>query len=382
MSSESLQAPERGALVSRPASAGGAPSTSSPGRVQLKQVVAGAGSFDEQVQMLSPLERSAPRRTPSTPAQGDVQMRAVRRTSAEMNGVVGGKVTLDDYANEAGVTDEDVASAGAGVEATNKKSLAEVVAEMKASVGSAHPLARTEKEMLAAIKSGALPRYVARVHLAEKFKNDKTFGYSGGHQVFATEPADLLGLTPAQALVKVGWEPGQLLEHVGKEIAVCIFDTQTPVSTGAGGDGATKNTVTEMNWDTLEAAVADKAGNGWFYKQLGKFTKDVEGTEVTVDEADLPRLFQLARTVPVGGMPKADAVWRAKYEIFRDALSAGVAANKLYSGMGATVSGKGETGAREVMVMNDGTGFKLEPGVNCEIIDIGKLDQGELDGLM
>ena len=301
-------------------------------------------------------------------------------------GKTGGKASLADFSAEAGVTSDDVDAAGAKVEAMNAMSLE----DMKAHLGKAKDTGpRSTKEMLAAIGSGVLPRWVARVGAKAGFERG-TFGNPKANQIFATEPSDVAGLGPAEALVKVGWTPDQLGSQVGKEIAMCVLDTKKaaePPSDGAesaaGGDaqadGGGAPQVTEMNWETLAEVAKDEANNKRLYDQLDSLTGE-DG--IKLEKGDLTTMFKLAAKTPVGAEPDTpDPTLKEKYKIFRKALGSGMAASELFSGMGATISETGDVGAREVMLMNNASSFKLSPE-NSVIHSLGTLNKAEVDALI
>jgi hypothetical protein len=293
-------------------------------------------------------------------------------------GKTGGKVTLGDFATANNVTTDTVATAGANVRAANQMSLA----QMQAHLGNARNLGpRSTEEMLGAIMAGVLPRWVARVGAMATFQTG-SFGYQSSNQVFATEPSDVIGLSAAQALVKVGWTPDQLTGQVGKEIGLCVLDTQAKVTDDAGPAGTAgaekQPGVQEMNWDTLAVVAQDPVKNAWFHKQFEKYAT----ATAQVTAADLPALFALAKKTPVGAVPDTDdPLMKEKYKIFRKALGSGVSASELFSGMGATVSETGKLGAREVMVTNEGSKFKLTPE-NHVLHSLGVLKQEDVDALM
>ncbi len=296
------------------------------------------------------------------------------------DGKTGGKVSLGDFAKAEGVTAADTNKAGENVGKMNGMSLDEMKAHLGGPAKNLGP--RSTKEMLGAISSGVLPRWVARVGAKAGFDNG-TFGNPGANQIFATEPSDVIGLSAAQALVKVGWTPGQLGGQVGKEIGLCVLDTQAlaaPPSAGSATAAApsAEGPVREMNWKTLAEAAKDETANARFYNMLAKYSSEAAGV---LSKSDLPAMFALAEKTPVGATPDGDEQTVAKYTVFRQALGSGMAASELFSGMGATISETGKLGAREVMLMNQGSGFKLTPE-NSVIHSLGILNQTDVDALM
>lgn len=319
------------------------------------------------VQMLedSPITRGAMR-------AGVVQMK-------QEPGKTGGKVSLGDFSKSHGVDDATSTSAGRGVTDMNAMSLDDMRRHLGGPARNLGP--RSTKEMLGAIASGVLPRWVARVGAKAGFDKG-TFGNPGANQIFATEPSDVVGLGAAQALVKVGWTPAQLGGQVNKEIGLCLLDTQAIAGAGSGGAEAASGgspSVREMNWKTIAEMAKDETANARFYKQLEHYSSK---TARVVGKADLPEMFALAERTPVGALPDGvDPATLEKYQIFREALGSGMAASELFSGMGATISETGQLGAREVMVVNESSGFKLTPD-NSIVESLGVLRQEDVDALM
>lgn len=296
-------------------------------------------------------------------------------------GKTGGKVSLGDFSKAEGVDDATVGKAGRDVTAMNAMSLEDMRKHLGGPARSLGP--RSTQEMLGAIASGVLPRWVARVGAKAGFDKG-TFGNPGANQIFATEPSDVIGLSAAQALVKVGWTPAQLGGQVNKEIGLCLLDTQAIAGDASGGSataagGGGSPSVREMNWKTLGEMAKDEKANARFYKQLEHFSSK---TAAVVGKSDLPEMFALAERTPVGAMPDGvDPGTLEKYKIFREALGSGMAASELFSGMGATISETGQLGAREVMVVNENSGFKLTPE-NSIVESLGVLQQADVDALM
>ena len=304
---------------------------------------------------------------------GATQRRAVQRKDG---GKTGGKTTVEDFAKAEGVGKGDVDKAGANVAAMNKMSLAQMKAHLGGPAKDLGP--RSKKEMLGAIMAGVLPRWVARVGAKANFDGG-SFGYAGANQVFATEPSDVIGLSAAEALVKVGWTPAQLGGQVGKEIGLCVLDTAKAVPDKGGSGKDVTPQVQEMNWKSLAIAAQDSKKNAYFHSQLKKYS-GLHADSLTA--SDLPAMFELAAKTPMGAKPDTkDPKIQEQYVMFRKALDGGLSASKLFSGMGATISEKGELGAREVMVINDDSGFKLTPD-NSVITSLGVLKQADVDKLL
>lgn len=284
--------------------------------------------------------------------------RRVQRSPDPEKGISDGKTTLEDfYGGDVG----SVAKGKAGLaQATeNNSSLVEQAKSIKTQT------ARSEKEMLEAIAAGGTPRFVARVSPRESFTKFMTFGRPGEF-VFATEPADLRGCSPAAAMVKVGWTKQWILGAVGKEIVVCILDTQKAVATPTGDK---KVSVGKMEWpDIIAKAMGD-----------AKFKSEAQTKAGITDDNELKAVFDILKSTPVKAEPKTkDSTLADKAKKVRALLDTNYGANELYTGMGATMNTEGKLGAREVMVMNNDTGLKLTPD-NHVLESLGVLKQDDAD---
>lgn len=299
-------------------------------------------------------------------------------------GISGGRTTLSDFAQSSGgdLEQAEIEAAQKKVEQANKMSLA----EMAASFGSARAgEARSEREMLAAVASGALPRFVCRVSPRDVFDAGLFSWGSAKDVIYATEPADLMGVGPIAALAKVGWTKEWVLKSAGKEIAVCIYDTeamvdkkkQTKTAPNADGkqfdqmveaDGSgtqVSASVGEMNWSSLRATAM---GDRMFTAQMK--------TAGARDQATLDAVFDVLVNTPVRAAPNtSDPKLAELCEKARDLLEDLYSANSLFTGMGATMLENGALGSREVTVNNEGSGFEVKPGVNAEIISLGSFTE-------
>jgi hypothetical protein len=221
--------------------------------------------------------------------------------------------------------------------------------------------------MLAACEAGHAPRFIARVGPRDGFGRG-SFANPNRPFVFATEPADLRGQTPAHAMFKVGWTKDWIRPNIGKEIVVCILDTTVAIDNPAN---ATKNKVQQgrMEWPDLRAAaLADPA----FITAAG-----ARG----LTQAELPDLFDICSKTPVGGTPRTpDPVKQAHCRILRELIDQQYGANALYTGMGATLQGDGHLGGREVMIRPNGTGLRLTAD-NHVMVSLGNLSQADYDSL-
>ncbi len=281
-------------------------------------------------------------------------------------GITDGKTTLDDFAGGP-ISDDAKAQAHTAQEAANNSSLDAMANEIKTGE------ARSEQEMLAAIANGEMPRYVARVGTKEMFLDSPkygpaAFGNASREFIFATEPTDLAGLSPAQAMLKVGWTKDQITGKLGQDIEICVFDTSKAIPT-AGGDKTVG--VGKMEWPQLTS----KAMND------PKFTAEAAKKAGVTDPAELGKIFDILKDTPVKAEPAtSDPVLADKAKKVRALLDTNYGANELYTGMGATMDGTGTLGGREVMISNNGTGLKLTPD-NSRKVPIGKVTQADIDSL-
>lgn len=273
------------------------------------------------------------------------------------------KRTLDDFLGDAPNATE-LARAKEQVKAESRMSLD----EQARSIRLGH--ARSEREMLLAIKNGEMPRYIARVSLAS---THPTFANPNRPFVFATEPADLRGLTGAQAMWQVGWTREWIQGSVNKEIEITILDThvlvETPALPAASQGSLAHVDVDRVEWKEIEReALADP-----------NFIDAAEARGVSRE--DLARLFTRAK-----GATMLEAVERVgpelapKMQIVIDLMDRLWSANRLYTGVGATMSEGLKTGAREVMVKPNGTGLKLTEA-NSRKVSLGVMTQKDVDTL-
>lgn len=282
------------------------------------------------------LQRSAP-----IVARTSESAQLIRRASGDAAGITGGKASLGDFRGEG-----------------NGHKTAETKAKLAESVNSSSTLAdmatrvatgkcRTAEEMLAAVAADTIPRYLARVGPKANFANYGVFGRPNEF-IFATEPDDLAGLHPMAAMYKVGWEKASIVGQADKPIAICILDTQAIIPDKADPAKSAKVGIGKMEWPALKAkALADAA-----------FMRSCSAAGV----GDAGSCFDIWHKTPVRGDPKTDdAALKIDCHKIRVFLNDLYGANALYSGMGATIAENGQLGAREVMVANNGTGFKLTP---------------------
>lgn len=191
--------------------------------------------------------------------------------------------------------------------------------------------ARTTREMLLAIESGHIPRYLVRVGPKKNFAHG-TFANPNNEFAFAAEPADLRGLSAEEAMRKVGWTDEWIENCKGEEIVACIVDTHSSNEFQEVGN---------LEWDDLKKkALSDK-----------DFLRDMKLKNISFQESE--NFFAMAQATPVGATPNnLAATEKEKYDLFRVSLAQKYSANRLYTGFGATMSEDGNLGARELMINN------------------------------
>ena len=223
---------------------------------------------------------------------------------------------------------------------------------------------RSEQEMLLAVKNGKLPRYLARVGPADSKYN--TFGNGRKTFVFATEPADLRGISAAEAMYKVGWSKEWIEGSIGKEIEITVVDTQVHVPTATGPKHVN---VDHMTWKELKATTMADA----------RFMAGADGKGLT--RADVELLFERASGAPISEAAKrVGSAYEGKMEVLAKLLNDQYSCNSLYTGLGVTATEVGTLGAREVAAHPNETGFRLEAG-NHKKVSLGILTQGDVDKL-
>jgi hypothetical protein len=208
------------------------------------------------------------------------------------------------------------------------------------------------------------PRYVARVGAETHLRGYQTFAKTGRQFGFATEPDELSGLSPVEAMYKVGWTKAQIKGHVGRTIAVVVLDTTVPVP---GADGAsTRMEVGSVRWPDLKRACLDSP----------RFVD--AAARRGLSRADIEDLFEIAARSPVKGAPATSDPERADQlaELYLLLEREGV--NELVTGIGHTMQEDGHLGAREVMVRPNGTGYRLTPD-NHRIHTLGVLTRSDFD---
>ncbi|WP_417361913.1 hypothetical protein [Gallaecimonas pentaromativorans] len=211
--------------------------------------------------------------------------------------------------------------------------------------------ARNTREMLLAIESGHIPRYLVRVGPKKNFAHG-TFANPSNEFAFAAEPADLRGLSAEEAMRKVGWTDEWIENCKGEEIVACIVDTH---SDSAFGD------INHLEWEQLK----DKAlANDDFMDKMSAYNLDRDAVS---------SFFNKAESTPVGAKPSGLTDKELmKYMRFREGLSEEFSANKLYTGFGATMNESGELGGRELMLSKGKTGWKLNT-VDHRLVSLGDL---------
>lgn len=270
------------------------------------------------------------------------------------------KHTLDDFL---GIPANENELSGARSQAAREASMS--LAEQSASIRTEQ--ARSEREMLLAIKNDEMPRYIARVGPAS---SHGTFANPNKPFVFATEPSDLRGLTPAEALWKVGWTREWIEPNIGKEIEVIVLDTHKSIPEPTSTSGAARMEVGGIAWrDLTTAALADRS-----------FVAAAEAKGIT--ESELVDLFRSADGAPLSESVTQVGPERAeKMTTLAWLLDKRYSVNKLYTGFGSTMREDGQLGGREVMVRPNGTGLKLTSD-NHEKISLGVLTKADLEAVL
>jgi hypothetical protein len=256
------------------------------------------------------------------------------------------------------VNDEHVAEARSHAEAESAMTLA----QQAASIRLGH--ARSERDMLLAIRRGEMPRYIARVGPVSPHP---TFANPNRTFVFATEPADLRGLTPAEALFKVGWGRDWAAPNVGHEIEVIILDTHAAIPDPATEGSSARVGVDRMEWvDLKRTALSDPA-----------FLEDVEARGISpIEAADL---FDVAGHGPLSeALDRAGPQRAPKMEAMLKVLNTRYSVNELFTGIGATMNEAKQHGGREVMVRPSGTGLRLTPSNHVKV-SLGIMTQEDFD---
>jgi hypothetical protein len=169
-------------------------------------------------------------------------------------------------------------------------------------------------------------------------------------------------------MIKVGWTADDIKNYAaGLDIAVAVLDTSKALPRKSG-TGTAKMEVGIFEWpDIKRRAISDPDLKKDF---LDAANADNSVPTCTAKDIDviLPRLIDVASQLSVGASPSAPTD-KALWGHLRDLLKNHYGANRLYSGMGATVDEQGNAGAREVMLNNNDTGFELTPD-NHVIIDL------------
>jgi len=226
--------------------------------------------------------RSALRRSPTrTKPEGPVSAGPTKPVSAgPHDGITGGKTTREDFLGSP-PTDAELTTAHNEAQHERGMSLDDQAASI--TTGSA----RTERDMLLAVQNGELPRFIARVGPSSNFDRG-TFANPNRPFTFAAEPADLRGVSPAEAMSKVGWTKDWIKPNIGKEIVIVVLDTNVDIP-GATGGSANKIEVGRMEWPQLKTKALGDAD----------FIHDAEAAGIPA--ADLPGLFDIAAQTPVKG---------------------------------------------------------------------------------
>ncbi len=280
-------------------------------------------------------------------------------SSPTHGGLSNGKVTRDDFLGSP-ATDAELTRVRQESDAENGMSLD----DQAASITTGTP--RSERDVLVSIQNGALPRFIARVGPSNNFDRG-TFANPNRPFAFAAEPADLRGISPAEAMYKVGWTREWIEPNIGKEIVIAVLDTDAPVADASGGSNRVE--MGRMEWAELKTtALADP-----------NFLTAAEAKGI--DPAELPALFDIAASTPVKGTPNtSDSGQAAKVATLRALIDRSYGANELYTGMGATMREDGQLGGREIMLRPNGTGLQMTPD-NHRKVSLGVMTQEHFDAL-
>jgi hypothetical protein len=302
---------------------------------------------------------TATQRQPGAHGQRTAWIGAREITFVEIAGAPHPKRTLDDFM---GTPASGTELAGARSEAASEANM--TMAQQRAAISLGH--ARSERDMLLAIKNGEMPRYVARVG---PVNTHDTFANPNRPFVFATEPADLRGLTPAEALWKVGWKYQWAEPNIGKDIEIIILDTHAMVPAQESGAPEARVEVGQMGWPELrQKALSDQ-----------RFI--AKAASQSLSEADLEELFGHLSVAPISEAQAIAGPERAaKVRTLLDLLETSYSVNNLYTGFGSTKSEAGQLEAREVMVVPNGTSLKLTP-TNHTRVNIGPLTRADFDAV-
>ena len=138
------------------------------------------------------------------------------------------------------------------------------------------------------------------------------------------------------------------------------------ISDGKGGTA--KMEVGKFEWPDIKARATGDADLKKDFLDAANADNAVPTYTARDIDMILPRLIDVASKLAVGAEPSAPTD-KALWGHLRDVLKNSYGANRLYSGMGATVDENGNLGAREVMLSNNDTGFALTPD-NHRIIDL------------
>ncbi|ROQ21939.1 hypothetical protein [Gallaecimonas pentaromativorans] len=306
-----------------------------------------AGGVPSQSSPPPELSREAPRSQQTGSRHAKAAAPSVKKAEAAIAtdpGITGGKVARLEFMG-APATKSELDATEANNQREDSYSLKQQEQLMT------NGAARTTREMLLAIESGHIPRYLVRVGPKKNFAHG-TFANPNNEFAFAAEPADLRGLSAEEAMRKVGWTDEWIENCKGEEIVACIVDTHSSEEFQSVGN---------LEWSDLKVKATKNR----------RFMLDLRSQSIS--ESDCERFFECAQSTPVGAMPtglsKQDLV---KYDAFRQTLSRRMSANSLYTGFGATMREDGTLGARELMLGNRQKleGFKLD-SVQHKVISLG-----------
>jgi len=311
----------------------------------------------------------------------------VQRKETTEGGGATQPLTLDDYSKRAtgkGEAELDTAGAAKKEEEYSKTELDDWVklfekGLLAKAAGTSVLGNRSEEEMLAAIMANTAPKFLARVGPARNFTWN-SFGHPDREFIFATEPADLIGCTPLEAMIKVGWTAVDIRNEATQPIAVAVIDSSKLLPKKDGSGDEAKMTTGKFEWPEITAkARGDQSLIDDWASLVDKELVQKFGVEPTPTQAKsaFVEYLEMSSTLAVGAEPPG-ALEKELWFGVRMVLDKHYGANPLYSGMGATVDQKGNTGAREVMVSRNGTGYALT-GENSRVIPLGAFTAEECD---
>jgi hypothetical protein len=175
---------------------------------------------------------------------------------------------------------------------------------------------------------GAPSRYLSRIMTRADLTAHKTFGRDDRELVFAGDVADLRGLSPIEAVRRIGYTPEWARRLVGEELVLVVYDPR------AGSGGAK---VEAIGWPELEGLFSVCPE---LVSRLGSHG---------IFASDLRRLFAVMQSGPLDDWPRtSNAEEVRKVIILRQVLEDAVSVNPEYTGTNVTAQPDGQPGIREL----------------------------------